>query len=114
MASDTTTQDPHALPAAPAGFDACRSMLNGGRAQITHLVALDESGSNGGRPTACGLTRFDDVTPDGRRIPDTAGLPGWGMGNSGVSGPGVEQEQCSACYSRAQRMMTTETEEGQR
>lgn len=94
-----TTTD-YAMPKAPPGFEACRSMLRGGRGQITHLVALDSKGSNGGRPTACGLTRFDDFTPEGRPIPNTAGLPGWGLGG-GVSGPGVEQIECGSCYSTA-------------
>lgn len=89
------TPDPHAMPVAPDGFVACRTMFPGG--QITHLVALDEKGSNGGRPTACGLTRFDDRNPDGTIVPNSAGLPGWGL-NGGHSGPNVNQVQCEACY----------------
>lgn len=91
--------DPHRIPKAPEGYVACRSMFYGG--QTTHLVALDEHGSNGGRPTACGLTRFDDRTPQGDIIPKTAGLPGWGMGDSGHSGPGVKQVKCVDCYAVA-------------
>lgn len=85
------------MPKAPAGFEACRvhdgrqSLLaDGATRQVTHLVALDENGSNGGRPTVCGLTRFDT----GGRPAD---LPGWSMGG-GVFGPGVTQERCEACW----------------
>lgn len=90
----------YAPPEAPPGFVACRSMFQGGRGQTTHLVALDERGSNGGRPTVCGLTRFDDFTPKGKPIPNTAGLPGWSL-NGGVSGPGVGQIRCASCYTAA-------------
>lgn len=93
------TSDPHTMPRPPAGFVACRSFSR--NTQTTHLVTLDERGRNGGRPTACGLTRFDDFTPEGRPIPGTAGLPGWGLGDSGVSGPGVAQVPCKDCYSVA-------------
>lgn len=101
------TNDLHEKPKAPVEFVACRSFKQD--VQTTHLVALDEQGSNGGRPTVCGLTRFDDRDPDGRPIPNTAGLPGWGMGYSGISGPGVTQVPCERCYSLAQE--TTEAEE---
>lgn len=74
------------MPPAPAGFVACRVM--GPSSLTTHLVALDEHGSNGGRPTVCGLIRFGE----------DADLPGWGMGDSGTTGPGVEQIKCEACY----------------
>lgn len=87
--------DLHYMPPAPEGFVACRTMHYKG--QTTHLVALDEKGSNGGRPTVCGLTRFDDRDEDGRPIPNTAGLPGWGL-NGGHSGPNVEQIKCAGCY----------------
>lgn len=87
------------FPPAPAGYVACRTTLRG--ATLTHLVQLDEKGSNGGRPTVCGLTRFDDRDADGRPIPGTAGLPGWGMGNSGVFGPHWKQVTCDDCYQRA-------------
>lgn len=93
------TSDPHMMPRPPEGFVACRSSTQG--TQTTHLVALDERGNNGGRPTACGLTRFDARTTDGRVIPGTAGLPRWGMGDSGISGPGVAQVPCEDCYSVA-------------
>lgn len=83
------------MPQAPAGYVACRVI--GPMSLTTHLVALDEHGSNGGRPTVCGLTRFDRVE-NGRRVPNTADLPGWGMGNTGVTGDGVVQLKCAACY----------------
>jgi hypothetical protein len=87
------------MPKAPKGYVACRVI---GRAMLTtHLVALDESGSNGGRPTVCGLTRFDKRDTDGRPIYGTADLPGWGMGDSGVTGTGVAQITCDACYEGA-------------
>lgn len=88
------------FPPAPSGYVACRTMIP--NATLTHLVKLDEHGSNGGRPTACGLTRFDDRDAEGRAIPGTAGLPGWGMGDSGVSGPGVTQIRCAECYAVAE------------
>jgi hypothetical protein len=88
------------FPPAPNGYVACRTMRR--NATLTHLVRLDEKGSNGGRPTACGLTRFDDWV-DGKRIPGTAGLGGWGMGNSGISGPNVGQLVCEDCYADAER-----------
>lgn len=88
------------MPPAPAGFVACRVI--GRHSLKTHLVALDAEGSNGGRPTMCGLTRFDTFV-DGKAIPGTAGIPGWGMGNSGVTGPGVEQHKCFECFARAER-----------
>lgn len=90
----------YTLPKAPHGFVACRSFT--GNVQTTHLVALDEHGSNGGRPTVCGLTRFDGRTPEGHVIPGSAGLPGWGMGDSGISGPGVSQVPCGECYALAE------------
>lgn len=89
------------FPPAPAGFVACRVMLPS--ATLTHLVALDEKGSNGGRPTVCGLTRFDDRDENGRPIEGSAGLPGWGMGDSGQAGPGVDQIRCAECYAAAGR-----------
>lgn len=92
----TTAHEP--MPPAPAGYVACRVI--GIASLTTHLVALDENGSNGGRPTVCGLTRFDRFE-NNRRIPNTADLPGWGMGNSGVTGPGVRQIKCARCYQLA-------------
>lgn len=77
------------MPFAPAGYIACRVM--GPNILTTHLVKLDHAGSNGGRPTVCGLTRFGD-SPD---------LPSWGMGDSGVTGPGVKQLKCPDCYNQA-------------
>lgn len=103
------TAEHYRMPSAPAGYDVCRTMLDGGRGQATHLVMLDEHGSNGGRPTACGLTRFNDFTPDGRPIPNTAGLSGWGMGG-GVSGPGVIQTRCADCYAVAEQDERTKDE----
>ena len=91
----------HRFPPPPAGYEACRTILT--NATLTHLIELDEHGSNGGRPTVCGLTRFDDRDPDGRTIPNTAGLPGWGLGDSGVTGPGVIQIRCLDCYNGARR-----------
>ena len=82
-------------PAAPDGYEPCRTWLDGGRAQITHLVALDYKGSNGGRPTMCGLTRFD--RHENGKVVERADLPGWGMGG-GVSGPGVSQIACQECW----------------
>lgn len=86
------------MPVAPAGFVACRvhdgrqSLLaDAATRQVTHLVALDGLGSNGGRPTVCGLTRFD-------QWPIRADLPGWSMGMGGISGPGVIQERCEGCW----------------
>src|SRR5699024_1235078 len=76
------TMNAQAFPPAPAGFVACRIILRG--ATLTHLVELDEHGSNGGRPTVCGLTRFDKYE-NGCPVPGTADLPGWGMGDSGVT-----------------------------
>ena len=95
----TMTSNSYALPKSPNGFVACRSHKR--NVQTTHLVALDEHGSNGGRPTVCGLTRFDAFDADGRPIPGTAGLPGWGMGDGGISGPGVTQVPCESCYALA-------------
>lgn len=94
--NEASTRDPHWMPAAPQGYVACRTSRPGG--QITHLVALDERGNNGGRPTMCGLTRFDSRDEHGDRIPGTAGLLGWDLGG-GHSGPGVEQDTCPECYS---------------
>lgn len=87
----------HAMPDPLPGHEACRTWDGGGRSQTTHLVALDEKGSNGGRPTVCGLSRFDRYSSDGRSIPGTADLPGWSMGG-GLSGPGVIQVRCPGCY----------------
>lgn len=87
------------FPPAPIGYEACRVMLT--RATLTHLVELDERGRNGGRPTVCGLTRFDRFDDDSCPIPDTADLPGWGLGDSGQKGPNVEQVRCDDCYAKA-------------
>lgn len=85
------------MPKPPAGYAACRV---GYSPQITHLVILDSAGSNGGRPTMCRLTRFDVKDPHTRKVMVPADLPGWSM-SGGVSGPGVEQVKCEACWSRA-------------
>jgi hypothetical protein len=94
-------------PKAPAGYVACRTHNGdqrlvpiGASIQITHLVELDELGSNGGRPTMCGLTRFDKRN-EAYEVTRPADLLGWGMGDSGVYGPNVEQVECEACYSEA-------------
>ena len=83
------------MPTPPAGFEACRT---GYSPQITHLVILDDTGSNGGRPTLCRLTRFPTCGKNGEVLLD-ADLPGWSMGG-GVQGPGVKQVECPDCYSR--------------
>lgn len=88
------------MPTPPSGYAACRTYPPGdSTVQTTHLVALDEKGSNGGRPTVCGLTRFDRFE-EGRPIPGTADLPGWSMGG-GVVGPGITQIRCPDCWRRA-------------
>lgn len=84
---------PSGFPWVPEGSEVCRVSVDG--RQVTHLVALDRTGSNGGRPTMCGLTRFDV----GERRAD---LPSWGMGG-GITGPGVIQYICPTCYRRASR-----------
>jgi hypothetical protein len=89
------------FPKAPQGYVACRVI---GRANThTHLVALDEQGSNGGRPTVCGLTRFPERDPETRRTIREADIPGWGMGDSGVTGIDVTQTKCEACYAGAEQ-----------
>lgn len=85
----------HEMPDAPDGYRACRSVAGTmtlfgplrTNVQTTHLVKIAESGGTPGL-TACGMTRFGD----------DADLPGWGMGNSGVSGPDIEQKRCDSCY----------------
>lgn len=91
---------PHEMPEPLPGHETCRT--SSGSTQTTHLVSLDEYGSNGGRPTVCGLSRFDRYSADGRRIPGTADLPGWSMGG-GISGPGVVQIQCPGCYKTSKK-----------
>lgn len=93
-----------AMPRAPKGYVACRVhdgtqdlWAAGAARQITHLVALDERGSNGGRPTVCGLTRFDERGTD-YVVTRPADLPGWSMGDGGVRGPLVEQVRCPECF----------------
>lgn len=83
--SDNTSD----LPKAPPGHACCNVhngtqdlWAEGATAQISHLVAVPTGG-----PTLCGLTRFGD----------DADLPGWSM-NGGVSGPGVTQHRCAACW----------------
>ena len=99
------------MPKPPTGYAACRVhdgtqtlLAPGARRQVTHLVKLDERGSNGGRPTLCGLTRFPtyEIAPDGSyKECRPADLPGWSMGG-GVSGPGVVQKMCAECAVRWQ------------
>lgn len=96
----------HLMPAAPPGFETCRVhdgsqdlMATGAARQVTHLVALDAKGSNGGRPTVCGLSRFDR-RDDHHRVVRRADLSGWSMGG-GVSGPGVVQVACEGCFDPA-------------
>lgn len=86
------------FPKAPKGYVACRVISR--NATTTHLVLLDENGSNGGRPTVCGKTRFDKRDKN-RQIIEPADLPGWGMGDSGLVGTGVAQIKCEACYEGA-------------
>ena len=83
----------------PSGFDSCASYRD--KVQTVHLVALDERGSNGGRPTVCGLTRFDERDPDTYEVVRPADLPGWSMGGGGIFGPGIVQRACSACWQEA-------------
>ena len=94
-----------AMPKPPKGYAACRVhdgkqdlWAEGAVRQVTHLVALDDRGNNGGRPTVCGLTRFPDRAED-YTVTRPADLPGWSMGG-GVYGPGVEQVKCEACWPR--------------
>lgn len=65
-------------------------------AQINHLVRRNPQvpGRLGGTPgdTLCGLTRFDR---DGRK----ADIAGWSV-EGGLSGPDIEQIECSLCRSR--------------
>lgn len=88
------------MPKPPEGFEACRV---GSNPQVTHLVILDSTGSNGGRPTLCRLTRFRTRGTDGELLLD-ADLPGWSMGG-GVEGPGVRQIECDDCYDRLDRIL---------
>ena len=92
------------LPRPPQGYAACRVhdgtqdlWAVGASRQTTHLVALDAGGSNGGRPTVCGLTRFDQRNAQ-YEIVRKADIGGWAMGG-GVHGPGVEQIRCPGCWS---------------
>jgi hypothetical protein len=92
------------MPKPPKGFAACRTSNGaqklipvGATRQTTHLVALGGNGSNGGRATVCGLTRFPLRGADGRTVIKEADLPGWSMGG-GVSGPGVVQYRCEGCW----------------
>lgn len=89
----------HPAPETPSGFAVCRAYKQG--VETTHLVALDENGSNGGRPTVCGLTRLDDRDEAGRDIPNSADLSEWGMSGGSVVGPGVTYVFCKGCYSQA-------------
>lgn len=87
-------RDVHAMPCPPAGYEALRSGSDGtftlfgphDRVQVTHLIRA-------GRPsmgTLCGLTLF---AVEGRE----ADVPGWSRGG-GVSGPGIRQTRCGACW----------------
>lgn len=104
--TDVIERGHYDMPLAPKGFVACRTLrgpLAGRHRQVTHLVMLDAMGSNRGRPTLCGLTRFDRFEEDGRRVPGTADLPGWSMGDGGLFGPDVEQVACPDCWREANR-----------
>ena len=83
-------------PQPPAGFEACRTGYN---PQMSHLVALDAAGRNGGRPTVCGMTRFDKQDATTGELVRRADLPGWGLGG-GVAGPSIVQERCLGCWPR--------------
>ena len=94
------------MPEPPKGYATCRVhdgkqdlWAAGATRQISHLVALDDRGSNGGRPTVCGLTRFDERDAD-YTVTRPADLPGWSMGG-GVYGPNVAQVRCEACWHEA-------------
>ena len=87
------------LPVAPAGFITC---VTGYNPHMSHLVAVDAQGNNGGRPTVCGLTRFDQRDKTTGKLIRRADLPGWGLGG-GVSGPTVVQERCTGCWPREDR-----------
>ena len=95
------------MPKAPVGYVACRVADRGGLIpalpvrQVTHLVELDANGRNGGRPTVCGWTQFDERDPLGMTLLRAADLPGWGLGDTGVHGPGVEQVKCPGCWDAA-------------
>ena len=101
---DPSPDTPSVCPTAPDGYVACRTTHGPGASstvQVTHLVRLDDSGSNGGRPTMCGLTRFDKRSPDGWDVIELAAIPGWSMGGGGISGPGITQKACQSCWSAA-------------
>ena len=87
--------------AIPPGFVACRSCRDS--VQTVHLVALDEHGRNGGRPTVCGLTRFDERDPDSDEVVRPADLPGWSMGGGGIFGPATVQRACPKCWQEVDR-----------
>lgn len=66
------------MPAPPTGVAACRVSDGeqklipvGATRQVTHLVTLDADGNNGGRPTVCGLTRFDQRNDEREGSPFT-------------------------------------------
>lgn len=85
----STSGETHVVPIKPpAGFQTCNVYRD--RRQVSHLVRSVNGGTPG--PTMCGLTRFDSA-PGAK----DADLPGWSMGG-GVSGPGVEQVPCPACF----------------
>jgi hypothetical protein len=91
------------MPRPPKGYATCRVhdgerklIPLGAVRQITHLVTLDEQGRNMGRPTVCGLTRFDQRNEQ-HEVVHPADLPGWSMGG-GVAGPGIEQVKCEPCW----------------
>lgn len=92
-----------AMPRPPKGYAACRvydgdhaPWTDGVTRQVTHLVALDDRRGNGGRPTVCGLTRFDERDAD-YVVTRPADLPSWSM-DGGVRGPNVEQARCERCW----------------
>lgn len=80
------------IPVAPLGFSNCQTGTGCAPGErMNHLVRV----VNGGTPgtTVCGLTRFDSKSGA-----HDADIPGWAMGGGGVSGLGIRQVRCSACW----------------
>lgn len=82
-------------PSPPGGFAICQTGVGARRSErINHLVRCNERGGTPG-PTVCGLTRFDSKPG----VSD-ADIPGWSM-HGGLSGSGVTQTNCPACWTQA-------------
>lgn len=89
----------YAMPDPPDGYLALRTSdgPGGGRnRQVTHLLPITATATrrSSARATLCGLARFGYHDSD-------ADLRSWGVGDSGVSGPGVRQLRCAACWAVA-------------